>query len=102
MSMDEEKRDLPIPPKDLRRVPPPPPRIDGEKNVAQSEESADENSENVANEEKENEKAEIRVEGAKEKSEKKEAFWNRKPVLWSGILLGVALVAVVIFLVVAL
>ena len=56
--MDEEKRDLPIPPKDLRRVPPPPPRINGEKNVAQSEENADENSENVANEEKENDASE--------------------------------------------
>lgn len=106
--MEEEKKVLPTPPKELnqRALPPRPPKI--QENVREEEKvSTAENNDGAGINsavEKQNENiTETQNEKQTEKQkEKKEKFWNRKPVLWSGIVLGVALVGVIIFCIVAL
>ncbi len=102
--MEEEKKVLPTPPKELnqnRPVPPRPPVIPNKEqnasttagNVSAEQNSAPSDSQEVS-------QSEIDKSKGKGKT-KKEKFWNRKPVLWSGIVLGVALVGLIVFFIVA-
>lgn len=108
--MEEEKKILPTPPKELnqnRQVPPPPPNLKGDNSNAQNETleiSKETNAEKVQleNVQKEEDISKTEENSTDKQKVKKEMFWNRKPVLWSGIALGIALVAVVVFCIVAL
>lgn len=106
--MEEEKKVLPTPPKELnqnRPVPPRPPVIPNKEqnasttagNVSAEQNSAPMDSQNIKEEVSQSE-----IDKSKGKGKtKKEKFWNRKPVLWSGIVLGVALVGLIVFFIVA-
>ncbi len=114
--MEEEKKVLPTPPKELnRKMPPPPPKKSEE--TSEIEGNVVQENSVVANEQAEGLQATSKgpevakaaeVEPTTETAQvekpkkKKELFWNRKPLLWSGIVLGIALAAVVIFCVLAL
>ena len=106
--MEEEKKVLPTPPKELnqRPLPPRPPKIQEnvrEEGKMSTAENNDGTGINSAVEKQNENTTETQNEKQTEKpKEKKEKFWNRKPVLWSGIVLGVALVGVIIFCIVAL
>lgn len=102
----EEKKNLPKPPQNLnaeRPLPPRPPVINNgvAANVENKEISQKEEVENKQNTEI---KTDIKTEKQPETAEKvkKEKIWNRKPLLWSGILLAVAVVAILVFCLVAL
>ena len=102
----EEKKNLPKPPQNLnaeRPLPPRPPVINNgvAANVENKEISQKEEVENKQNTEI---KTDIKTEKQPETAEKvkKEKIWNRKPLLWSGILHAVAVVAILVFCLVAL
>ena len=105
----EEKKNLPKPPQNLnaeRPLPPRPPVINNgvASNAENKEISQKEEIENKQNTEI---KTDIKTEKQPETAEttekvKKEKIWNRKPLLWSGILLAVAVVAILVFCLVAL
>lgn len=84
-------------------MPPRPPVINNgvAANVENHEVSQKEEVENKQNTEI---KTDIKTEKQPETAEKvkKEKIWNRKPLLWSGILLAVAVVAILVFCLVAL
>lgn len=102
----EEKKNLPKPPQNLnaeRPLPPRPPVINNgvpsnaeNKEISQKDEIEDKQNAEI--------KTDIKTEKQPETAEKvkKEKIWNRKPLLWSGILLAVAVVAILVFCLVAL